>query len=214
MPFEHACFISYRRGQFELTRRFIEELIRALKNHIEPYMNEGVYFDETGLQGGDFFDEGLADALCKSVCMILVFTPKYFDQKHTFCAREYLAMERLEEKRLKLGEQQIDRKRGLIIPIIFRGSDHLPAEIKTQRHFYDFSGYTLVEPEITNNERYVNTIEQIAQRIYELYKSFSALPDDPCSDCNGFSLPTAIEIQQWLANVTITRPGFPGREEH
>lgn len=209
MPFEYSCFISYRRGQEELTQRFINELAKALKSYIEPYLDEKIFIDEGGLQGGDFYNEGLAEALCKSVCMVLVYTPTYFSKKHTFCAREYVAMKQLEKERFNFTKQTIDKKRGLIIPIIFRGPNYLPAEIKDQRHFYDFSTYTLVQPVISNNRLFVEEIEEIAKRIREIYDSFMVTTQDPIIDCEQFMLPADEDIREWLEGVIAPNRPFP-----
>ena len=106
--FEWACFISYRYGDDELTQSFIKELHRALKSYINANFvgKLKVYWDENRLQGGDLIDQELATNLCKSVCMILVYTPFYFDKDHRYCSREYKAMEILEQQRSKaIGEK-------------------------------------------------------------------------------------------------------------
>lgn len=41
-----------------------------------------VLVDWERLQGGDFYNEALTLALCESVCMVVVFTPTYFDKEH------------------------------------------------------------------------------------------------------------------------------------
>ena len=140
--------------------------------------------------------------------MIIIFTPKYFDQRRTYCAREYVAMKRLEENRARLLEHLVDRSPGLIIPIIFRGPEHLPPELK-RRLYYDFSAYTLVRPEISNNPQYVEVIEEIAQRIREIYDRFGVLLDDPCGNCEEFALPAEEEIQEWLETVLAPKSPFP-----
>jgi len=133
MPFKYACFISYCHGKEVLVKTFIEELKKALKSHIDPYLDEDVCVDEGRLRGGDFYNERIAEAICQSICMIVVYTPKY--ERHSYCIREYAAMELLEERRLRLVEP-VGPKRGLIIPIIFRGEEDLPLKIKDQRHYY------------------------------------------------------------------------------
>jgi hypothetical protein len=101
MPFKHACFISYRRHeQSELSERFIADLCSAVRNELAVLLDEDLYIDRERLRGGAFFNPALADALCKSVCMIVVYTPTYFSREHLYCAREYLAMEKLEKTRL------------------------------------------------------------------------------------------------------------------
>src|SRR5215510_8791933 len=91
MPFKYSCFISYCHGKEDLVRTFIEELKKALKRHLDAYLDEGVYIDEERLRGGDLYNEKLAEAICQSVCMIVVYMPKY--ERHPYCLREYAAME-------------------------------------------------------------------------------------------------------------------------
>src|SRR4051812_35751103 len=119
MPFKYACFISYCHGQGELMRRFIDELTRALKNCIDPYLDEEVYIDQERLQPGFSYNEALAMAICQSLCMIVVYVPKY--ERHPYCLREFRAMEILEERRFRLLSEQSRRHRRMIIPVLFRG---------------------------------------------------------------------------------------------
>jgi len=73
MPFEHSCFISYSTSG--LVPKVIEHLHEALSYEIESLMRDkDVYLDEKRLRGGDFIDNSLAAALCKSVCMIMIYT--------------------------------------------------------------------------------------------------------------------------------------------
>jgi hypothetical protein len=137
MPIKHACFISYRHGQRKLAERIINDLSDALASELEAWLEQDVYVDRERLKGGEFYNEALAQALCESVCMILIFTPTYFSIDHTFCAREYKAMERLEEQRFQALGGRVDKRRGLIIPIVFRGEDYLPKEIKERRLYYN-----------------------------------------------------------------------------
>src|SRR5690349_8199636 len=99
MPFKYSCFVSYCHGKEDLVKTFIRELKTALKQYLDAYLDEEVYIDEDRLQGGDFYNEKLAEAICQSVCMIVVYTPKY--ERHPYCLREYAAMEELELKRLQ-----------------------------------------------------------------------------------------------------------------
>jgi hypothetical protein len=94
--------------------------------------------------------------------MIVVYIPKY--ERHPYCLRAYAAMEELERKRFG-GDRPADAKRGLIIPIVFRSGEDLPPNIRSRRHYYDFSRFTLVTPKISDNAEYVDKIEEIAQTI-------------------------------------------------
>jgi hypothetical protein len=157
MPPKHACFISYRHvGQNELLNSFLEQLSRSLSFELQLWLKEcpegGVYLDRERLQGGDFYNEALATALCESACMIMVFIPLYFDKDRPYCTREYKAMELLEKERLaRLDSEQ--RTHGLIIPIILRGGNDLPDEIKEGRQYYDFQSFGLAGPELHRHPR-------------------------------------------------------------
>lgn len=210
MPFKYACFISYCHGKEDLVRTFIEELQKALKRHLDAYLDEEVYIDEERLRGGDLYNEKLAEAICQSVCMIVVYMPKY--ERHPYCLREYAAMEELEEKRLR-GIEPVDPKRGLIIPIVFRGGDNLPPAIKSRRQYYDFSHFTLVSPTISDNPLYADKIEEIARTIYEFYRMFEATSEDPCGDCSSYTLPAAEHLKPWRGSAKAPLAPFPGRSE-
>lgn len=114
MPFQYACFISYRHGQRKLAERIINDLYETLSGELELLRDEQVFLDRERLRGGYFYNEALAEALCHSACMIVVFTPTYFSRNHTYCAREYKAMEELEKKRLRLLSGSVHKNRGLI----------------------------------------------------------------------------------------------------
>lgn len=84
MAFRYACFISYRHAQFDLMRSFVEDLYEAISSELEPLTDLPVYRDVLRLQGGDFYNQALARSLCESVCMLMVFTPTYFNAKNTY----------------------------------------------------------------------------------------------------------------------------------
>ena len=207
MPFKYPCFVSYRRGQEVLMQRFIKELKQALKAYLEPYFDEDIFIDEEQIRGGDFLDKALRCALLESVCMILVFTPKYFSKQHTYCAREYEAMRQIEDIRLKsLGQFN----HGFIIPIVFRGSEQIPEYLRG-RLYYDFSKYTLVDPGISDSREYAAKIDEIAKKIYEISETLKSRYQDPCISCESFNLPSENEIRNWLSSVEKVYPVFPGR---
>jgi hypothetical protein len=217
MRFEHSCFISYRRGQEELTRTFVTGLQRALSNYLEPWLDETVFLDEGRLTGGDYLETRIADALCKSVCMVLVFTPRYFSPEHLYCTREFLAMEEIERSRFQIANREPrNQDKSFIIPVVFRGAELIPSEVRRRGRFsYDFSRYTLLETDISRNEGYVGSIQEIAQRVHELHSEFRNY-DDPFA-ANAFELPSEDEARGWLRqngelrNAEDIASGFPGR---
>lgn len=210
MPFRYACFISYCHGQSELTKTFIEQLKDALNNHLDPYLDEKVYIDKERLQPGSPYNEALAKAICESICMIVVYSPKY--EWHSYCLREYQAMERIEKERMRLLGGRAISERGMIIPLIFRGKiEDLPPKIKKYRQCSgDFSEFTLATIDLSSNPDYTRQIENIAKYIHEYFKFFRENDVDVCGDCNSFRLPCEEEIQPWREKAKKPM-AFPGR---
>jgi len=208
MPPRNACFISFRNGTRELTRRFVRELHDGLSAELETQLGRGIgiFLDQERLQGGDFFNEIIAQDLCDSSCLVLVYTPSYFDLDHTYCAREYKAMLEMESRRFELLDGADQRLHGLIIPVIFRGT--VPAEIGDVRHCYDFSDFLLAEGTMTKHRRYAPKLREIAEYIAERHRVISALENRNCAD---YRLPSTDSIRDWLAGVVPKPLGLPGR---
>ena len=188
----------------------IEQLHEAVESELELYTtNHSVFVDYEGLEGGDLYQPSLAKALCESACMILVYTPSYFDEKNTFCAREYRAMEMIEAKRLSLLKQP-SKDHGLIIPVVFRGRDQLPEFVSKYRHYYDFQSFLLSSSRISEHPDFSTQVAKLAKYIYNRLKDFSSLPEDVCKDCDSFCLPPDQEVANWIKSFDRKNIGFPG----
>src|SRR5262245_39103047 len=113
--FQYGGYVSYRRDQ-AIVQRFVKDLAQGLSYELAPLLDLAVFVDETQL-GAAADENTIANAMCRSVCMIVVFTPTYFSESHPYCAREFRAMQQIETKRMS----HLDRKkdgRGLIIPVV------------------------------------------------------------------------------------------------
>jgi len=220
MAFEYCCFLSYSHNPGELPDRFIKDLYNSLMSEIGALTREikTCCVDWERLKGGDFYDKRLSKALCKSVCMIMVYTPTYFDKRYTYCTREFRAMETIESRRLKLLDDFSD-DHGLIIPIIYRGFKYLNPYIKdTRRTYYDFSGYIPGkdgENALSTHSTYAPKIKEIAEYVYDRYSMLNELWD-MSEKCRDFELPSENDAKSWLDSVCVSdakRP-FPGRQEN
>src|SRR4051794_9652527 len=92
MPLKHACFISYRHvnhSEYNVLSRVTSYLHSALSSELDLLTNRDVVIDWNRLQGGHLYNQTLEIDICKSACMIVVYSPAYFDKYHTYCAREY-----------------------------------------------------------------------------------------------------------------------------
>jgi len=209
IPFEFSCFISYRTSTNELPNTFIEKLREALNNEIEPRIERKVYRDTDNIKGGDKIGPSVAAGLGESLCMILVFTPTYFNSEKLYCTREYLAMKQMEEKRLEAIQGKCNNTSGFIIPIVFRGLSKLPSELKDVRH-YDFSQYTLIDTEIIKSAKYGAVIREIAEKVEKLSDCFRGMSNKEILRCKAVELPTEAEAKRWLKSLDIPPSEFPG----
>lgn len=207
MPLQYSCFISYRHDQEDI----VKELVTSLRTELRRWLELDVFLDEERLKGGDFFNRELAKALCESVCMIVVFTPTYFSKNHSYCAREYKAMEDLEIQRLSSLGYPVNRQHGLIIPIVYRGEKNLPSAISSNRQFYDFEVFQLSGKANLRNRKYAEKIRDIAEYVQKRCQELLALPDDPCDRCDAFEFPEDNTITDWLEGMLPPTPRLPGR---
>ncbi|HYC93702.1 MAG TPA: toll/interleukin-1 receptor domain-containing protein [Thermoanaerobaculia bacterium] len=213
MAFKNACFISYSHGRdTAFTRTFITELKRAIEEELDQLMAEEVVVDFDRLEPAALYNEALAKAICESVVMIVVYSPRY--EQSAYCRREYEAMRRLEERRLAmLGEE--GRTLGLILPIILANDvDELPEQIKGRHQVSDMSKFSLRTPKIGRHKDFQPQIREICRAILERYRAFQRLEvaEEACRACPGFELPREAECPPWRERTVPRRAPFPGRE--
>lgn len=207
MPLKHACFLSYRHGTQPKLKRINDEVYTALCSELEPLIkcDVPVFKDTMRLRAGDYLDETMARALCESACLIVVYVPIYLDLAHTYCAREFRAMEQLEKKRYEALTEVADKARSLIITIAFCDKTHLPAEIigDRSRLFVDFQDFGTDTRSMLKNRKYISKIKEIAEYIYERFTLLNKLSPDPCGNCAEFELPRADsdEVQKLLEDT-------------
>lgn len=205
MPFKHCCFISYRHTKGYKGKAWTARIVEDLKAELELLVNKEVYRDTERLKGADFYNEALAGALCRSVCMVVLFWPTYFDNTHLFCAREFKAMERLERERLQLLPVE-EQPHGLIIVLALRNFDQIPAEIRATRLCKDFSNYKW-GPSLRWNYKFQSDIKEISQYIADRCDAFSDLPE-AFTGCDAFRLPSEDEVRPWVMNYRVPRVPF------
>lgn len=195
MVFKHACFVSYCHDDDMGMTGFMKQLKEALNSSLGVHIkNKKAYIDDK-LQPGDVFDKKLAKAICQSICLIVIYTPPY--EESEYCLKEFAAMEYIEDKRMELIGEKITRDERLIIPIIFRGEDDLPAKISANIHYCDCSKMALSSflGDLPSNPDFLDKIEvEVAKVIHSRYKKFEGV--DACSICESFDF-TDEKIVPW-----------------
>jgi hypothetical protein len=204
----NACFISYRHTGDPEADKFVQAFYAQLKKQIAIYMpGVPIFFDEKGLKVGDKFNEELAFQLCRSACMVLIYSPLYFDHNYPYCALEYQAMLDLEKRRLNSVTEDL-RNKGLIFPVVIRGLEDLPNEIKSQRQFEKFD-HIVHESQFEELEC-LKCLNALAQEIWKCYRELHNANVFQC-DCSKFCLPDKSSITEWLETVApLRRCKMPG----
>jgi len=191
MPeYQHSCFISYKHsprfsGGSGVSSHFWEEFVKAFKERLESRLTIGLsaYWDD-GLRSapGVKYPSELAQRLCRSVCMIAILVPEYFES--SWCLAEWKAMERLEEERTA-NTSSI----SFIIPILYRGDRTKAEEFCGPRGCTDFTN-------IYKPATQLNTID--SRRIFEdIGRQVSSLAriKSP-TDCSKFIIYDGEEVIQ------------------
>jgi hypothetical protein len=144
--------------------------------------------------------------------MIAVLMPTYFDHEKTYCTREYMAMERLEKRRLQQLGAMGAADEGLIIPVVVRGFSDVPGIVRNKRQCHDLTGYSLIDPDLSSNSQYAQRIRGIAEYIHQQCKRLAGLPQD-LENCDEFTVPSEKVSRAWLKKNGIVNysPSFPGR---
>ena len=209
MPFNKSCFISYRQIPSDLYRAAVEDFYKELEEEVLIWVAPLNSYVDLQRSNSNFISPTLATTLCSSVCMVVFYTPPYFDLNYTHCAREYKAMEDLEAERMALLGHTDKKTKGLIIPIVIRGWDSFPEEIKNERECYNFQDLILGK-KISKNRKARAELTRIAKYIFERYKELKGLLPDPCAGCTGYSYPSDDRALAWLTALQAAGSARPG----
>jgi hypothetical protein len=197
MAYAYACFISYKRPPKRAAQPAIPgakppdkhlwlEFAEAFQVKLDKYLNTqvGSYRDEALRPGADYPRE-LATSLCKSMCMVALVVPEYFESK--WCKTEWEAMETFEQARLGGG------KHGLIIPVICTGEPELLKPKFGPRQAVDLRGIVSPAKQLSSIKS-LEKIQSVANQINDLARNLAASD----FDCDNF----AREIKIGLDGVT------------
>jgi len=191
----------------------VQDFVEGLKIEIGAQSRKRVWFDQI-LTGGQWVDEAIGAGICRSACMIMFYTPLYFDEAHTYCARELKAMQDLEQDRMQF---VADKSRGLIIPIILRGEQRFPAIMK-HRLFYDFTQHLFTSRRVKIREKYARQIQEIASYVLNQCDSLDAAGNSLQHNCDKFCLPSVDAAKAFVQTVlqrsiVEVADSFPGRSD-
>src|SRR6185436_8894624 len=179
---------------------FKERLEGELSNFIP--LNKLVYLDFERNKVANDFNVNIARALCKSLCMIMIYNPVYFDETHTYCAREFKAMEELEGIRLKqLGNEFSHLKH--IVPIILKGEKQLPGYISNSRQC--IKEFLDAPDDISFSKKiYHQAIIKIGDSVNDIYQAYRKKGINVWENCNDFKLPDEGNTKIWMKKNNLS----------
>ena len=161
MHFKYCCFLSYRHGDKTMAT-FASQIMDALKDELSMLLDDynalPIFKDDRSIEVGDKIDPAIAQALCQSVCMLLIYTPNYLSEEKPYCASELEGMIRLEKERItKL--TGANEKTGFLITVILRGDQKELPQLLKDRQNEDFSAFALHTSEIRRNKKFSPQIQ-------------------------------------------------------
>lgn len=102
------------------------------------------------------------------------------------------------------------RNKGLIFPVVFRGQDCLPEEIRSQRTYENFDHIT-VKADFEKRDCQ-KRLKGLSEQIFIRYKALHNAGIFKDDDCGSFRFPDLATIQPWLESVSpICVSPMPGR---
>jgi hypothetical protein len=202
MAIEYCCFVSYPHGQDDVLVPFVQDFVKGLETEIYAQQRRRVWADYKFLKSGNLLDESIGSELCRSACMVLLYTPLYFDSDHTTCARELHAMLKLEEQRMATIP---NANHGLIIPIILRGRKKFPLALRENRLFKEFTDIEFNDPKEKLREKYAKEIREIAEYIIDRCDQLDEALTDAPHDCDTYRLPSVEDARAFVEKVLGVR---------
>jgi len=155
----------------------IESKLAFMRAHTDTNV---AFIDHKRLQPGYRWEPALAQALCRSRCMLLIYNEMYFSRE--YCVLEFQAMQDLEKKRVG---QPVN---AMIIPVIVQAAEGrnreplLPRELG-QFQYEDFR--SILNPRRQfENLRTLQKVQRISKRLNDL-RGISQAPTIDCETYNA-----------------------------
>src|ERR1041384_923033 len=192
--YEHYSFISWPHTDNREITDCAQYISKALVSSLCYSISKPSVFIDERITGGAKWPDQLKHALCKSVTMVAICAPLYYDTEHPWCGLEWAAMDVLNNKRIPAAEFHS------IIPVLTR-NDHALPDVVSQLKYIDVSGV------FTTGRRYFSTKEfrqklgQIVQRIESVAEALAN--KNSVAQCDQFEMPNA---SAFLGYSRTTRP--------
>jgi hypothetical protein len=184
--YRNLCFISYPHTGETLMKDFATEIKRKIQEEL-GYQVSGakVFIDHQSIPPGAIWPAHLKTNLAGSLAMVAILSQVYFTDAHSWCGKEWAAMEELGGTRLPGSTEQP------IIPVLFRRT-LLPAAARPKQ-FIDLSRNSVLGRRFFSSPTFLEAIQRIVEQIESLavaiYNNRCAASEDQCawSEASPFS---------------------------
>jgi hypothetical protein len=168
-----------------------------------------VYFDDKRLVPGYQYDEKLAEAICRSACMVIVYWPSYLESD--YCKKEIEAMLDIEERRRQFLGAELHGCR-LFIPVILRGKfEELPERVIRDCQYLDYKAQaTKPDFNIGDDDKTSDELYRIAEYIKSLCDKMKSASDALFGKCQQYGFPAPPPQATDAIRPAPPQP-FPGR---
>lgn len=174
MSAKYSCFVSHAHGDKRLLAAFKQQFQRALEAELEAFFShKDLWIDSAQIGVGDCIETALLDAICSSVCMLVIFVPIYAQSE--WCLRELATAQKVESIRLQRLKNCLPADKGLILPVVLRGDEQDIPECFKSRKWADFTRYGLASRNLTRYGKLVTEIELIARYVHTVHREMLRL---------------------------------------
>jgi len=177
--YEHYCFISWP----HIENEYLAETAMTIRERLVGRLSDSirkpsVFLDLTSVPGGVIWPAHLKRALCRSITMVAICVPMYFDPSHKLCGLEWAAMDVLHSRRFSRAEFKS------IIPVMVR-TGNVPAAVSRIQPV-DMSGVITSGSYFRTNE-FTRKLEEIMQRIESVADALAR--QNSIAGCDRFKFP-------------------------
>jgi hypothetical protein len=157
--YEYEVFLSYKRGKIPeewLNETFLDQFQDKLGAALGGKIPK-IFIDRQEIQPGSAWPDVLCDTLSKSICLVAILSPFYFNSD--WCLREFSAMyhRQLELRRAnKLGSNG-----AVITPLLSQGPTDSFPEFISGIQLLDYSKYYKVGGAFRNSSQYLDFQDKI-----------------------------------------------------
>jgi hypothetical protein len=157
MEYRYDVFLSYSRQPLieNWVRNFFFDQLQFWLNQEFPTRDARIFWDQTGIEPGDYWAEALKEAIRGSACLVSIWAPSYFKSK--WCVAEFVSFLK------RLGDIPGKRPR-LIIPIRWHDGDSFPPAAK-RIEYRPFDMYTSLVRETAPFVDFEFAVKELAKSI-------------------------------------------------